>query len=61
MTFRRNILGLYGRGMEIITAPTLAVLPITVSLVLMVAALHPDPAVRERSLRALAAIFDRKE
>ncbi|MBI0311622.1 hypothetical protein [Streptomyces javensis] len=43
-------------GMEI-TPSVLAVLPFTVSLVLVVAVSHPDPAVRDRALRVLEALF----
>ncbi|MDX3165781.1 hypothetical protein PV516_18525 [Streptomyces scabiei] len=40
-----------------ITPSVLAVLPVTISLVLVVAVAHPDPAVRERALRVLEVLF----
>ncbi|QKV98223.1 hypothetical protein HUT19_41625 (plasmid) [Streptomyces sp. NA02950] len=43
-----------------ITPSALAVLPFTVALVLVVAVSHPDPAVRERALRVLEALFGTK-
>jgi hypothetical protein len=40
-----------------ITPSALAVLPVTISLVLVVAVSHPDPALRERALRVLEVLF----
>jgi hypothetical protein len=40
-----------------ITPSFVAVLPVTISLVLVVAVSHPDPTVRERALRVLEVLF----
>ncbi|MGW6262396.1 hypothetical protein [Streptomyces sp. NPDC055085] len=40
-----------------ITTSALAVLPMTISLILVIAVAHPDEAVRERALRAVETLF----